>query len=78
MEEGDELHRKLGGLIRGFRVRKGFSQQRFARYAGIDRSYYAKIERGEAEVSLTILRSITKGLGLKLSELFLVLEKHLE
>lgn len=56
----------------------GVSRQGFARHAGIDRSYYAKIERGEAEVSLMVLRRVAKGLDMKLSELFLVLEKHLE
>ena len=43
-----------------------------------DGSYYARIERGEAEVSLKILERVVKGLDLKLSELFQVLEKHLE
>lgn len=71
-------YRRLGMILKGFRVKQGFSQQGFARHAGIDRSYYAKIEKGEAEVSLTILRRLAKGLGLKLSELFRILEKHLE
>lgn len=74
----DLTQRKLGMLLRQLRAHKRFSQQGFARHAGIDRSYYAKIERGEAEVSLKILQRAAKGFGFKLSELFLVLEKHFE
>ena len=64
--------------MKGFRVKHGFTQQGFARHAGIDRSYYAKIERGEADVSLRIFRRIAKGFGFRLSELCRVLERHLE
>jgi len=71
-------YRRLGMILKGFRVKHGFTQQGFAKRAGIDRSYYAKIEKGEAEVSLTILQRLAKGLGFKLSELFRILEKHLE
>lgn len=74
----DLTQRKLGMLLRQLRAHKGFSQQGFARHAGIDRSYYAKIERGEAEVSLKILQRVAKGFGFKLSEFFLTLEKQLE
>jgi transcriptional regulator with XRE-family HTH domain len=40
--------RALGMAIRAERVKTAYSQERFARHAGIDRSYYGAIERGES------------------------------
>jgi transcriptional regulator with XRE-family HTH domain len=39
-----------------------YSQEGFARYAGIDRSYYGAIERGEFNVSLDTVVKIAAGL----------------
>ena len=42
----------FGRNLRVIRKSKGFSQERLAHDAGIDRSYVGKIERGEVNISL--------------------------
>jgi transcriptional regulator with XRE-family HTH domain len=47
----------FGAALRSLRVERGYSQESFAAHAGVDRSYYGAIERGEFNVSLeTILK----------------------
>ena len=47
----------LGKAIRSTREQLGYSQEGFARRAGIDRSYYGAIERGEFNLSVdTVLK----------------------
>ncbi len=47
----------FGAAVRALRVERGFAQEAFAAHAGMDRSYYGAIERGEFNVSLeTILK----------------------
>ena len=42
----------FGRNLRAIRKSKGFSQERLAHDAGIDRSYVGKIERGEVNITL--------------------------
>ncbi|WP_113863169.1 helix-turn-helix domain-containing protein [Marinobacter pelagius] len=42
----------FGRNLRTIRKSKGFSQERLAHDAGIDRSYVGKIERGEVNITL--------------------------
>ncbi|WP_420390715.1 helix-turn-helix domain-containing protein [Marinobacter sp.] len=42
----------FGRNLRAIRKSKGFSQERLAHDAGIDRSYVGKIERGQANITL--------------------------
>ena len=50
-----ELLKKVGATIRLIREMNGYSQELFARLAGIDRAYYGRIERGEANITLKAL-----------------------
>ena len=59
----------LGRAIREVRVERGFSQEGFAARAGLDRSYYGAIERGEFNVSLSTIFKIADGLGVTAGEL---------
>jgi DNA-binding XRE family transcriptional regulator len=59
----------LGRAIRSARRERGFAQEAFAARAGIDRSYFGAIERGEFNVSLDKIVALAKGLGLSASEL---------
>jgi transcriptional regulator with XRE-family HTH domain len=50
----------FGSALRELRVERGFAQEAFAAHAGMDRSYYGAIERGEFNVSLeTIVKVAT-------------------
>lgn len=78
MDERKFNRQRLGKTFKGLRIKKGFNQKAFAKYAGIDRSYYSKIEKGTVEISLNIFRRISKGLGFRLSRLARVIERILD
>ena len=59
----------FGRAIREVRVERGFGQETFAAHAGIDRSYYGAIERGEFNVSLGTMVKLAAGLDVPVSEL---------
>jgi len=46
------------------------SQEEFADYCGLDRTYIGGIERGERNVSLVNIEKLAKALHIPLSELF--------
>jgi transcriptional regulator with XRE-family HTH domain len=50
----------VGARIRKLREAKGISQEEAARLAGIDRSYYGRIERGLINVSAVFLLKIAQ------------------
>jgi transcriptional regulator with XRE-family HTH domain len=60
----------LGRAIRAARRERGFAQEAFAARAGIDRSYFGAIERGEFNVSLDTIVKIAAALKVPASELF--------
>ncbi|HTA37109.1 MAG TPA: helix-turn-helix transcriptional regulator [Solirubrobacteraceae bacterium] len=59
----------LGRAIRSARRERGFAQEAFAVRAGIDRSYFGAIERGEFNVSLDTIVKLAAGLGVRAGEL---------
>jgi transcriptional regulator with XRE-family HTH domain len=62
--------RTLGKRIRALRDKKGWSQERLADEAGIDRSYMSGIERGVRNMSVLNLAKIAKALGVSPASLF--------
>lgn len=60
----------LGEAIRTVRKGLGYTQEDFAVRAGIDRSYYGSIERGEYNLTVNTLTTVASGLGVSLAELF--------
>ncbi|MCX6706099.1 MAG: helix-turn-helix transcriptional regulator [Candidatus Woesebacteria bacterium] len=60
---------KIGKKIKQIRKQKKLSQVEVAVDAGINPSYYSKIERGEVNPSLKIFYSIAKSLGVKSSDI---------
>jgi transcriptional regulator with XRE-family HTH domain len=58
-----------GAAMRSLRRERGITQEAFAARAGLDRSYYGAIERGEFNVTLDTLVKIAAGLGLRVSTL---------
>ena len=52
----------FGEVIRAERLKKQIAQDAFALLAGIDRSYYGKLERGERQPSIALLLRISRGL----------------
>jgi transcriptional regulator with XRE-family HTH domain len=60
----------LGDVLRAARKQEHHTQESFALRAGIDRSYYGAIERGEFNVTIDTLMTIAAALGVSASELF--------
>jgi transcriptional regulator with XRE-family HTH domain len=62
--------RALGEAIRAIRREQGHTQEAFAIRAGIDRSYYGALERGEFNMTVDTLVTVAKGLGVPTSEIW--------
>ena len=60
----------LGRRIKELRQTRGWSQERLAEHAGLDRSYIAGIEVGARNPSLKALDKLATALSVSLSELF--------
>lgn len=59
----------IGKRMRKIREAQNRDQVEVAEEAGIDTSYYARVERGEANPTLEILYSIIKALHAKSSDI---------
>jgi transcriptional regulator with XRE-family HTH domain len=64
-----KANQKLGRSIRSIREQKLYSQERFARHAGFERSNYGAIERGEFNVRFDTLVKIAAGLDMTVAAL---------
>jgi len=62
-------NRALGQAIRATRHERGLAQEALAARAGIDRSYYGAIERGEFNVTLDTIAKIAAALATNPSHL---------
>lgn len=71
-----ELLQMVGITIRKIRESRGYSQEAFARDAGIDRAYYGRIERGEANITLKGLFRIARQLQTSPSEFLIYVEEE--
>ena len=60
----------LGQQIRRVRRERGISQEDFAVKAGLDRSYYGGVERGEHNVAALNLMRIAAALEVEVGQLF--------
>ena len=66
----------FGQMVRDFRKARGFSQESFAYYCGLDRSYMGGVERGERNITLANMEIIITALQLKPSEFFAALDDY--
>lgn len=65
----------FGRVVRHLRREQGFSQETFAQYCGLDRSYLGGVERGERNITLANMERIICALHLKPSEFFAALDE---
>lgn len=65
-----KANQKLGRSIRSIREKKRYSQERFARHAGFERSNYGAIERGEFNVRRDMIVRVAGGLDMTVAALF--------
>ncbi len=65
-----DIKQKFGINLKRLRLDKGFSQEKIALIAEIDRTYIPSIEKGERNVSIVIVEKIAIALNVPISELF--------
>jgi transcriptional regulator with XRE-family HTH domain len=65
-----DIKKKFGKKVKKLRLEKGLSQEKLAYEADIDRTYIPSIEKGERNVSITVIEKIAKALKVKISVLF--------
>jgi transcriptional regulator with XRE-family HTH domain len=73
-----ELKTVLGKRVREMRSKKGFSQEAFADHCGLHRTYMGGIERGEHNLTIETLMTVSKGLEITMSDLLAGIEKQVE
>jgi transcriptional regulator with XRE-family HTH domain len=66
----EDIRIRFGRALRQRRAKLRMSQEAFADYCGLDRTYMGGIERGERNVSLVNIEKVAKALHISLSELF--------
>jgi transcriptional regulator with XRE-family HTH domain len=65
-----DIKKKFGKQVKKLRLEKGLSQETLAYEADLDRTYIPSIEKGERNVSITVIEKIAKALNVKISVLF--------
>ncbi len=70
------IQKRLGLAVRRLRLSQGYSQEKFAAAANLNRSYMGQLERGEVNISLSNLERLAKGLGLTIGELMIEVDEQ--
>jgi transcriptional regulator with XRE-family HTH domain len=70
MDKHEKVIEAFGRRVKRLRQERGYSQEAFAQESGIDRSYYGRIERSEANPTLRNIAAIADVLGISIPELF--------
>lgn len=60
----------VGGRIRALRQRAKYSQEDFANFCGLARSYYGGVERDERNLAVLNLIRVAKALNVEVGDLF--------
>ena len=68
-------HQAFGRAVRQLRDERQLSQEALGQKTGLHRNYIGGVERGELNPSLTNIKKIAEGLGLKPSELMAIAEQ---
>jgi len=64
-----DIKKKFGKQVKKFRLEKGLSQEALANQADLDRTYIPSIEKGDRNVSITVIEKIAQALKVKIVEL---------
>ena len=64
------VQRSLGRRIRDLRSKRGWTQEQFAEFCGVHRTYMGHVERGEKNVSLSTVLRVANALGVRIPTLF--------
>lgn len=64
------IKQKFGEKVKFFRTMKHWSQEKLALEAGIDRTYLPGIEKGERNVSITVVEKLAIALEIEIKDFF--------
>ena len=64
-----DIKQKFGNKIKKLRTEKGWSQEKLALNAGLDRTYLPSLEKGERNVSLEVIEKLAIALHVEPYEL---------
>lgn len=65
-----DIKKKFGKKVKLLRIEKGWSQEKLALNADLDRTYIPSIEKGDRNVSITVIEKIAKALKTNIKNLF--------
>ncbi|KHL91305.1 hypothetical protein QW71_35425 [Paenibacillus sp. IHB B 3415] len=68
----------IGKTVKAIRIKQGLSQEDLAHECNVDRSYISMIEVGRNEPSVTKIFDLCKGLKIKPSDFFKLIEIEYE
>jgi transcriptional regulator with XRE-family HTH domain len=68
------LAQKLGHIVRKLRQQKGWSQEEFADYCKLHRTYIGLIERGERAITIETASKLAHTLNISLSQILAQIE----
>ena len=64
------IQQKYGIKVKKFRIKKGWSQEKLALNADLDRTYIPSIEKGERNVSIVVIEKIAIALDVDIKDFF--------
>lgn len=70
------IQKSFGLALKQLRSERGLSQEKFALLIGMDRTYYASVEAGKRNISISNISKIANGFNISLSILFTYVEKN--
>lgn len=65
-----DYRRLIGNRLRDLRKQRRFTQEELADRANLNPSYYGRVERGEINLTIETLTSISEALQVELAEVF--------
>lgn len=65
-----DIKKKFGKKLKELRLEKGLSQEKLAYEADLDRTYIPSIEKGERNVSITVIEKLAKALKTPIKTFF--------
>ena len=70
-----DIKKKLGIRVKILRLEHKMSQEALAQKADLDRTYIPGIERGQRNVSITVIEKIARAFNLKITDLLKDIEE---
>lgn len=71
------LRKVQGGVLRSLRTKDHKTLREISERAGVSLGYLSEVERGQKEASSELLTSITEALGVRLSDMLIMVAKQL-